>query len=667
MLDSFEADPAAFTTRIRGKASAELTGRSGIARHGNRSLLIQMDPCGEEGRHSLVMTWQFNDPADWSAYAGLSLWVQTHGDPPPQATSGVVEATGAHYWVKSLPIAPRKEGEWQLIELPFKEWTWSWEGPKDENGRFDLTKVKLLQLEIRAFKNAPLTLGLDGLGLYTPKPPYSGPMLRFRPVKKAPWPFVCEPGQDHRVGVEVRQLATGQRAEVDVVGTDYWGKNRLKQRIVFQGEDGPERRLVQEISFAGEGPGYVGLSGVLSVGGRPLYRAEGGAACIKPTDPEEAGPNADSIFGIWVGGGGQRIGAKWDRQLMRISTVTKTDGRYQIEGCPPGEPRSKWGAPEQGRIVCFVTMAKWLSSKPDRADFETWSPTSWEEYAKIVEFCVRGAAEAGVHHYEVWNEPVPFAGWMGPMETVVKLHEVTYQSIKKAQPDAVVLGPCPYTFKWDFIENFLKLGGGKWIDQVVIHAYDSAPPDANFAANFRRLRELLGRFGLGDRDIYITEMGYSTPAVTERQQAQYLVRAYVYALSERVRVFIWHMLWDWSGVRDPENHISDPGYAIQRFDKSPRPAYVAYATMTRLLECAKYVGPVDGLGETQRGFVFAKRGKQVHVLWETGDKSTTLTLRNPAEEMTLVNIVGGEEVIRPAAPGRYDLMLGPDPIYVVAR
>ncbi|MFZ5501119.1 MAG: carbohydrate binding domain-containing protein, partial [Candidatus Micrarchaeota archaeon] len=159
IIDSFEAGPAAYTTRTRGEASAALTGRSGIARHGNRSILVQMAPSGEEGRHSVILTWPFNEPADWSAYGGLSLWVQTHGDPPPRITPSIVETGGARYWVKTMPIQPRKEGEWQRIELPFKEWTWSWEGPEDENGKLDLNQVKVLQMEIRASKDAPLTVG----------------------------------------------------------------------------------------------------------------------------------------------------------------------------------------------------------------------------------------------------------------------------------------------------------------------------------------------------------------------------------------------------------------------------------------------------------------------------------------------------------------------------
>ena len=669
ILDSFEAASPMYKARARGKASFELSYRSGIARHGSRSLLVEMKPSGEKGRHSLLVHWRFDPPVDLSAYDGVSLWLQGHEDPPPNIRPVLFEAGGASYWWKDAVLEPRKQGQWQLVELPFAKWTWSWEAKKDENGKLDLAQIRELRFEIRAFEDRPLILGIDGLGVYNPRPPHTGPTLWLKSADKARKGSVRAPGQDYTIVAEVRQLAPGQRADVELVGTDYWGARKLEKALSFVGAPGGKAQR-QKVTFPNDGPGYVELVGTVRCGGRPVYRAETGVGCIQPMDPLDAQPNKDSIFGIWVGGEGDAIGAKWTRLMLRIKSVTKVDGKYQLQGGgPPGVPRPKWGWGENSmnRIVCFVEMAKWLSSQPDRADFQKWSPTSWDEYANIIKWVVGGTSRAGIRHYEVWNEPVPYAYWMGPMESVVKLHEVTYKAIKSVQPDAVVLGPCPYTFKWDFLEQFFTLGGGKWIDQVVVHTYDSQPPDVNFVDNLRKLRKTLAQFGLGDRDIYITEMGYGTPNATEREQARNMVRAFVYALSERVRVFIWHMLWDWQGVRDPKNYIGDPGYAIQRFDKSPRPAYIAYATMARVLERAEYLGPVKGLSATQRGFAFSKRGQRIRVLWDTGDEPTRLRLQGPSEEALLVNMMGAERKVRPVEARQYELTLAADPVYLLTE
>ncbi len=667
LIDSFESAKPRYRVRTRGAAKPKVTPRAGIARQGNTSLLVQMPPARAKGRNSVIIEWAFDPPADWSRFAGLSVAFQTHGRRLPTIRPVLTEASGAHYWVREPFLQPRREGEWQVVELPFKRWTWSWEAGKDPNGRLDLNAVKRLWFEIRAFDDAPLALGIDSVGLYNPRPAYAGPVLRLLAKGRQARSLVQPPGGEFSLVVELRQLRPGQRVDVRVTGVDYWGRRRLDRTLSFVGPAPAAPRVTRTIRFPADRPGYVALTGVASAAGKPAYRYETGAACVKPMDPGDAAPNPHSIFGVWVGGGHEAIGAKWDRRLIRITSITKVGETYQFAGGKPGVPVGRWGwGPKSlNRIACFVSMAKWLSSKPDRADYYKWSPSSWDEYAKVLKWIVSGTSKAGIRHYEVWNEPVPYAGWMGPMESVVKLHEVTYRAVKAVQPDAVVLGPCPYTFKWDFLKKFFELGGGRWIDAVVIHAYDSAPPDAHFRANMRKLRALLKPYGFADKDIYITEWGYRTPYVTEHEQAQYLVRAFVYARAERVRALIWHMLWDWSGTRNPKNHIADPGHAIKRFDHTPRPAWVAYAVMTRMLENARFVGSAPGLGPTQRGFVFERRGERIRVLWDVGPRPTTYVLKDASPTARRVSIVGDEARLRPRPVGQYRITLGSDSLYVV--
>ena len=667
LLDSFEGEPPTYQATARDGAAYKISSRPGIARDGARSLLLEMAKAPEgKGRYTVTLRWPFTKAQEWSRYEGLSLWLQAHGSPPPRIVPILSEAGGAQYWSRETELLPRKEGQWQLVEIPFRRFTWSWEAGKDANGRLDLDQVVEIRFEIHARKDAAYSLGMDGLGLYNPRPPYAGPTLRLRAPDNNKGLYVRAPGEEYRLAAELRQLAPGRRAQVALAGTDYWGKPVFAQTLEFEGAG---ERVHREFTFANPGAGYVGITGTVLVEGKPVYLAEQGVGCLLPAAAEDTAPNEDSPFGIWVNSD-RRIGQQWDRILIRLKGISKSaDGRYQMEGCPTGVSMPSkwgWGDPALHRIAVFNDVPRWLSSQPERSDWQKWSPTDWEEFARLIEFMVAGAKESSIRRYEVWNEPVPYAYWMGPMESVVKLHEVTYQAIKRAQPEARVLGPCPYTFLWEFLDDFFRLGGGKWIDDVVVHAYDTQPPDVNLSKNLRRLREVMARNGLGDRDVYVTEMGYSTPQVTEQEQARYLVRSFVYALSERVRVLVWHMLWDWSGTLDPENYIGDAGFAIVRFERSPRPAYVAYAVMTRLLERAQYLGPVSGLSPTQRGFRFEKRGRRITVLWETGPTPSACALPEKAEKATLVDIMGGERTIHPTA-GHYTLTLGPDVTYLVTE
>jgi hypothetical protein len=250
----------------------------------------------------------------------------------------------------------------------------------------------------------------------------------------------------------------------------------------------------------------------------------------------------------------------------------------------------------------FAAMQKWLTSKPDRADWWKWAPRDWAEYSRMLTWLADRGKNV-TRYFEVWNEPVPDAYWMGTLESVVELHTQSYQALHKGNPDAVVLGPCPYSFVWDFLEQFFKLGGGQWIDQLAIHANTEGDPDTGkLRENIQRVRQLVRQHG-PERDIYITELGWGTPDVTESQQAQYLVRAYVLCLAERVKLLTWHMLWQY----EPGD---EPGYALLRHDGSPRPALVAYATLVRQLQRAKSSGEVPDLPSIpQAGCQRSRRGR----------------------------------------------------------
>lgn len=652
IVDSFESEPARYRHRIRGKANPVLTPRTGYSRHGARSLLIEIPPTGEKGRSSLIMEWSFEPPADWTAWDGLSFWYQAQDDTSPGFTVDLAESGGAHYWRKVAPM-PRKAGQWQLVELPFAKWSWSWEAAEDANKRFDRDALLCLKLEIRGSETKPVVFALDGLGLYHAQPDYTGPVVKIE-TDEGGWRRA--PGTDYLITVGVGNLAPGQAAELTVTGTDFWGGEKLSRRFAVTGVAGDAKPEPLKLTLPGEGPNYVDLAAVLSLDDSPVYRAERAAAWIRPQAPEDQGPNADSIFGIWVGGGQWQIGAKWSRTYLRGSDVKLVDGQYVVRDGEPGVFKPKLGNHLHWTFY-FSKMPKWLTGRPERADWYKWSPTSWDEYGKFVEFAVRGAYAAGVRHFEVWNEPVPYAYWMGPIESVVKLHETTYKAVKRVAPDAVVLGPCPYSFVWGFLEKFFELGGGQWIDQVVIHAY-GGNPDIEFVARIRKLRELLTKHGLGDREIYITEKGFKTPQFSERQQAHNLVKTYVYCLSERIRLLTWHMLWDYTPG-------GDPAYAILRHDHTPRPSYCAYAAMTSVLERASYRGPVPGLAEDQRGYEFSKRGTTIRVLWTTGSDASRAVIKTPAKAATRIDLMGGETTLAPDAPGQYTLDLTLDPLYLI--
>ncbi len=188
--------------------------------------------------------------------------------------------------------------------------------------------------------------------------------------------------------------------------------------------------------------------------------------------------------------------------------------------------------------------------------------------ALLGEFCGAMAEryKGRIAAYEVWNEPNLAREWGGLAPDpagYVALLKACYLAIKQADPGAIVIsaGMAPTTEDDEkampdmkFYQGIYDAGGAPYFDLLGVHApgYMNPPersPDDTQADSFLQsrvwtfrhaedVRALMVANGDADKQIAITEMGWTTDrihpdyawyAVTEEQQADYLVRAYQYA------------------------------------------------------------------------------------------------------------------------------------------
>lgn len=651
VVDDFEGEKR-WAAHAQGKTTFKVDPRTGICRWGSGSLLVRIDASQDTTpRHTLRLTWRLPQPEDWTGFEGVQLWLQELEGSVGLPWLLVHEASGATYRMKLNP-RPGKSGEWQFLQAkPFSRFGWNFEGRNDPDNKLNLDQITGVTLHVFVAPGQSVTFALDQIGAYKTPPAYAGPKLAFR---RATPGNIADPGQPMKADLLVRELPSGTPARVKVAARDFWGKTAYEKTSDLPANHPKEPKLAVSL----EGLGYFDLSAQLEVAGKVVWEEPWALATIPPLPQADAELREDSIFGTWVGGLtlARKYGVKWYRTYCRpfYYEPAPGTGHYRLAN---GKPFRAPVRPGMYGIHYFAGMPKWLSSRPDRPDWRKWKPKRWEDYDRFLRWYI-GKVKDHFTYYEVWNEPVPYAYWMGTIEDVVKLHEVTYKAIHAADPDAVVMGPCPYSFRFDFMEEFFELGGHKWVDRVVIHAYTKGDPDTGLLReNIHKVRAMARRYGLPDR-IYITELGWNTAHVTESQQANYLVRSYVLAMAEAVRVLMWHMYWEYK-----------PGtqgtHAIVRHNQTPMPAFVAYATLIRQLERAQYEGEVPGLRPTQRGFRFRKDGRQILVLWDHTEAGSTLRVALPGHASAAVCDIMGVRSTMPLAPdGSLTLRVGPSPVFV---
>lgn len=237
------------------------------------------------------------------------------------------------------------------------------------------------------------------------------------------------------------------------------------------------------------------------------------------------------------------------------------------------------------------------------------------------DFCGAMAARyAGrIQAYQVWNEPNLSREWgeLAPdPEKYVELLQICYDAIKAADPEAIVIsaglaptGTTPPDAMPDdqFLRAFYAAGGSNYFDVLGLNApgYKAPPeispdetgPESSYGQYrwhvFRHvedMRRIMVENGDAEKQIAILEMGWTTDtrsgtsyewhAVSQDEQADYLVRAYEYAETN----------WQpWIGVMttiyfsDVAWTEADEQYwwAITEPDGSTRPAFEALKEMRR--------------------------------------------------------------------------------------
>lgn len=216
--------------------------------------------------------------------------------------------------------------------------------------------------------------------------------------------------------------------------------------------------------------------------------------------------------------------------------------------------------------------------------------------------------------YQIWNEPNLSREWGGQRPNpagYVELLAACSSAIRQADPAAVLIsaGLAP-TGNYDdsairddvYFDQMYRYGFQRYIDVVGAHAPGYAPPeigpDDEEAAHrwftFRRLedlRKIMLRYGDEARQMAILEFGYTTdrvnPAyewfsVTEQEQAEFLERAYEYAIANwRPWIGLMVLLY----MPDPSWQPDDEAYWWSIFEpdgSGPRQAYITLANMRKV-------------------------------------------------------------------------------------
>jgi hypothetical protein len=222
-------------------------------------------------------------------------------------------------------------------------------------------------------------------------------------------------------------------------------------------------------------------------------------------------------------------------------------------------------------LMTLTYTPPWASSRPDApSDFPNLNGLAgpprdmndWTTFVRTVATRYKGK----IHVYEIWNEPDRDKDWVGTVDQLVGMVREASRVLKEVDPTITVLSPCPETPRGpQWIGEFLRKGGGQYVDAVAYHFYVGGNPPEAMVPVIQSVRKVMTENGAGNKPLWNTEAGWHDPRPFPSQDmaAAWVARAYILNWAAGVSRFYFYC-WDnhnWTSLEltEPDNTTLRPG------------------------------------------------------------------------------------------------------------
>jgi hypothetical protein len=377
------------------------------------------------------------------------------------------------------------------------------------------------------------------------------------------------------------------------------------------------------------------------------------------------------------------------------------------------------------RLIQLDGIPQWAS--PTGKETHSYAPTS---LAQMKDYMAKVGAESNRtrmtyfpkqrdNYYQVTWEPDADGGlpWRDTDANFIAMYKAVWEGIHQTDPHAVVMGVTYASVQANvtWMRRLGPQGIGRYMDGMTVHGYydigttPSHPPErvtdsgnqgtvpGALPAAMRALRHELRQYLKPGAPLFVTETGISYDigqaygksypgANVLYAQAAVVARTHLILLGEGADMTYIFYLADMPEAAAGYGvffELDHPQGAFGAARISPKPAALAVAAMTRIIDGTDTLGPLKGLPKGVYAYAFRRlgRGKIVTALWthdnDTWNAKTGFSASQSADYRLRVDAPGrsGEVVVfdmmgnassLPYRDGFARLKLSPTPIYVVS-
>jgi len=187
------------------------------------------------------------------------------------------------------------------------------------------------------------------------------------------------------------------------------------------------------------------------------------------------------------------------------------------------------------RVIMTLGMTpRWAARNPDAPSpyGGNWSSSpprdveDWKTYIRTVAERNERVYGGAIRYWEIWNEPdntqPGYYFYTGTVEELVEMAREARPILKAASPDNMIISPGITQVGSNWLEQFIRSGGGKAIDIAAVHYYWVwyPPSVTDFAPLVNGIRKLLDDNGCTEKPIWVTETGFDVNGFKTKERRE---------------------------------------------------------------------------------------------------------------------------------------------------
>jgi len=493
------------------------------------------------------------------------------------------------------------------------------------------------------------------------------------------WPYFVRGRDEPKAKLKIVPGVKAQgRTDVEVVALDAWQRPAWKKTLTAPLSE----TTVVPIDLPAEKLGLFHVRLTAKVGGKVSGIGINRYAILDPPMLEKTGLGKPGLFGIcqesfnfpvWLCEDHARIHGDLGVRLNRFFASIPLDLPDPI----PAEFVRDLLAKSKAFVDADITLLPCLelipaSSRPAASTLEMPTAKQLADFARHAGAYVK-ALSPRIRHWEVFNEAnlwrVPSGPDAGkrtmPPEKYLAFQKVAYQAIKAVDPQLQVYGGGLNNLPWEWIDRWMALGAGRYMDAVSFHPYGWT----NVYPQGVRLRETMAKHHftgplVNSERYYGCNIFHDRAGWEETRRGYFLLpqrKGELRTAGRSIRHYISH-----AAVGMPYCAFNPMGTLFRRGPQDELFLYdffAAYNAATRLLVGAG-PGRLLDMGPSMTAFVFPHaRGGPLVAIW-TPLAEVEATLRDLGGSYTVHDIMGNRLSDDELASG---IRVANDPTYIRYR